>query len=45
MNLLIDVCYNKEVAENVAQYWIKAEGDLAKLIGKIEKLSQDEITR
>lgn len=45
VNLLIDVCYNKEVAEKAANYWTKEEGSLAKLIGKTESFSQDEIIR
>ena len=45
VNLLIDVCYNKEVAENAARYWNKEDGSLAKLISETETLTQDEILK
>lgn len=43
LNLLLDVGFNKEVAEESALYWNKKKGNLAKLIEKCEKLSIDEI--
>ena len=39
LNLLLDVGFNREVAENVAVYWDKKENDLAALIDKIDKIS------
>lgn len=43
LNLLVDVGFNKEVAENSALYWNCDDGDLAKLIDKVEKMSTSEI--
>ena len=43
LNLLYDVGFNKEVAEDAALYWNKEEGDLAKLIDKADKLSEQEM--
>ncbi len=43
MNLLLDVGFNKEVAENAALYWNKTPGDLAALIEKADALPGDEI--
>ncbi len=42
LNLLLDVGFNKEVAENGAFYWNKEENNLSKLINKIEKISKKE---
>lgn len=42
LNLLLDVGFNKEVAENGAFYWKKEENNLSKLINKIEKISNKE---
>ena len=42
LNLLFDVGFNREVGEEGALYWSKEEGDLANIISKSEKLSQDE---
>lgn len=39
LNLLLNVCFNQEVAEDTALYWTKQEGDLAMLINDIEKMS------
>lgn len=44
LNLLLDVGFNREVAEDSAIYWAKASGDLARLIEKADALSADEIT-
>lgn len=42
LNLLLDVGFNKEVAENGAFYWNKEESNLSKLIEKTEKISKKE---
>ena len=44
LNLLLDVGFNKEVAEDAALYWNKEDGNLAKLIEKADKLTKKEIT-
>lgn len=41
LNLLLDVGFNKEVAEEGAVYWNKDNGTLAKLMNESERLSQD----
>lgn len=43
LNLLIDVGFNREVAEDAALYWTKDEGNLATLIGSAERLSIERI--
>ena len=43
LNLLVDVKFNKEVAEDCALYWGCNEGDLAELIEKADSLSMEEI--
>ena len=43
INLLLDVGFNREVAENTALYWNKKSGNLAKLIEKTDMLSEKEI--
>lgn len=42
MNLLLDVGFNREVAEEAALYWTKRSGDLAKLIAKADALTADQ---
>lgn len=37
LSLLLDVGFNREVAEDAALYWTKEEGDLARLIGVVEE--------
>ena len=44
LNLLLNVGFNREVAEDAALYWSKAPGDLAKLIESSDKLSPVQIT-
>ena len=39
LNLLLDVGFNREVAEDAAVYWTQAPGDLAKLIDKMDKVN------
>jgi len=43
LNLLIDVGFNKEVAEDAALYWTKDNGSLASLIEKVDHMDKDEI--
>lgn len=43
LNLLIDVGFNKEVAEDCALYWGRKSGSLAKLIDKVDWMNVDEI--
>lgn len=45
LNLLLDVGFNREVAEDAALYWEKKEGNLSNLIDKADELSDDEIKR
>ena len=44
LNLLLDVGFNREVGEDSALYWSKKEGDLAKLIEKVDKLKSEQRT-
>lgn len=43
LNLLLDVGFNKEVAEDGALYWNKEDLNLAKLIDNTDNLSEKEI--
>ncbi len=43
LNLLLDVGFNKEVAESAALYWTKENDNLAKLIDYADSLSPGEI--
>lgn len=43
LNLLLDVGFNREVAEDSALYWSKKPGDLAALIKKADALTNDQI--
>lgn len=43
LNLLLDVGFNREVAEDGALYWNKENGNLAKLINKAEKMNKKDI--
>lgn len=38
LNLLLDVGFNKEVAQNAALYWSKKDGDLAGLIDRVDEM-------
>lgn len=44
LNLLVDVGFNKEVAEDCALYWSRKPGDLAALIDKADKLDTKTIS-
>lgn len=43
LNLLLDVCFNREVAEDAALYWNKDEGNLAQLIDNCEDMDREEL--
>jgi len=43
LNLLLDVGFNREVAEDAALYWTKEPGSLAKLIETADRLTLEEI--
>lgn len=43
VNLLFDVIFNREVAEDGAKYWSSDDGDLAALIDKTDNMSENEI--
>ena len=43
LNLLLNVGFNREVAEEAALYWSKESGDLAKLIDRADTLSAEQI--
>lgn len=45
LNLLVDVGFNKEVAEDAALYWSRKDGDLASLINIADKLTDEEISK
>lgn len=42
LNLLLDVCFNREAAQDTAVYWNKEEGNLAEMIDKADGLSAEE---
>ncbi|MGM9947037.1 beta 1-4 rhamnosyltransferase Cps2T [Floccifex sp.] len=43
LNLLLDVGFNREVAEDSALYWTKEDGNLAQLIDNCEKMDREEL--
>ena len=43
LNLLLDVGFNREVAEDAAMYWTKEDSNLATLIDKADALPKEEI--
>ena len=43
LNLLLNVGFNREVAEDAALYWSKTSGDLARLIDGADAMTPDEI--
>lgn len=43
LNLLLDVGFNREVAENAALYWTKEKGNLRRLIERADQMSEAEI--
>jgi len=44
LNLLLDVGFNREVAEDSALYWTKEPGNLAALIDRADALGQAELS-
>lgn len=42
LNLVLNVGFNREVAEDAAAYWSKKEGSLAGLIDKADKISSEK---
>ena len=45
LNLLVDVGFNKEVAEDCAFYWSRENGDLANLIDEVDSINQEYIIK
>lgn len=45
LNLLLDVGFNREVAEDVALYWTKEDGNLSELIDKCERIDREVFGR
>lgn len=45
LNLLLNVGFNREVAEDSACYWTKQDGDLAALIEQADKWTEEEIEK
>jgi rhamnosyltransferase len=45
LNLLLDVGFNREVAEGTALYWTKEPGNLTGLIKRSDALSEDQIAK
>ena len=45
LNLLLDVGFNREVAEDSAFYWTKDAGNLAELIERADALSEEETVK
>ena len=45
LNLLLDVGFNREVAEDGALYWNKGDGNLAGLIEKADSLTDEFIDK
>ena len=43
LNLLLDVRFNREVAEDSALYWSKVDGDLSRLIEQADGMNDNEI--
>ena len=43
LNLLLDVGFNREVAEDAALYWNKEDGNLAGLIERTDQISEEEL--
>ena len=45
LNLLVDVGFNREVAENSALYWGREKGELEKLIDQTDEMSTEEVKK
>ena len=44
LNLLLDVGFNREVAEDAALYWTKQDGNLAEMIHRADGMTEEEIS-
>lgn len=44
LNLLLDIGFNREVAEDAALYWSKGNGSLAGLIDRVDRIKDEEYT-
>lgn len=42
LNLLLDVGFNREVAEDAALYWTKEDGNLSRLIERADQMSDED---
>ena len=45
LNLILDVGFNREVAEDAAVYWNKADGNLAEVINSADRMSEETIVK
>lgn len=45
LNMLLDVCFNREVAGDAALYWSKAKDSLSQLINSVDHMSDSERKR
>lgn len=45
INLLLDVCFNREVGQSGAMYFSKEKGNLSSLINKVDLLEEEEIEK
>lgn len=45
LNLLLDIGFNREVAEDAALYWNKKSGNLASIIDNADNMTQQEIEK
>ena len=45
LNLLLNVGFNREVAEDAALYWTKEQGNLSALIHRADRMTESEIRR
>ncbi len=45
LNLLLDVGFNREVAEDSALYWTKKEGCLTELIEKADQIDEEQLAK
>jgi Glycosyltransferase len=45
LNILLDVVFNKEVAQDTAEYFSKAEGNLSKLIDRLDNIDSEYIDK
>lgn len=43
LNLLLDVGFNREVAQDAAMYWTKDDGNLSQLINECDDMNREEL--